>query len=71
MLGRDADSQMAAPSKEFLPRQGSTHHHSACAIDGVNLNNALGQIDPNSCNLAHGLLLFGFRWTLSHLHLGT
>jgi hypothetical protein len=44
-------------------------HLPACFIDAVNLKNALGQIQPNRCNLAHGWL--PLMVTLDGHHLGT
>jgi hypothetical protein len=50
---------LGAPGDELVARQGAAGEHMAGGIDGVNLDHALGQIDPDangltSCNLLHG-----------------
>lgn len=52
--------------------QGAAGDALAAGIDGVNLKDALGQINADSCNLSHGTSPsnMGFRWT-SKTNLGT
>ena len=61
-----ARGQRSASGNELVARQGAANEHALGAVDGVNLNDALGQIDTHahgftahstSCNLLHGLPL--------------
>ena len=67
-----AGRQLGAPGKKFVTAQCAAGDALASGIDGVNLKDTLGQIDPDSCNLAHGTSPFnmGFRLT-SKTNLGT
>ena len=49
--GNDAaGGQLRAPHQEFVAWQGAAGEHLAGSVDGVNLDHALGQVDPD----AHG-----------------
>jgi hypothetical protein len=39
---------LSAPGDELVARQGAAGKHLAGAIDGVHLEHALGQIDPDA-----------------------
>ncbi len=75
--GNDAaGGQLRAPGDELVAWQGARGDHMAGAIDGMHLDHALGQIDPDangftsndsSCNLLHGTSPFnGFRLMTSN-----
>ena len=61
-----ARRQLHAPGQKFVAHQGSAREHMPGRVDGMDLDHALGQIDPDahgftslndSCNLFHGLPL--------------
>jgi hypothetical protein len=56
--------QLRTPQKKLVSAQLSVSYQPAGAINSVDLDNRLCQIDANSCNLAHGTSPFkGFRLT--------
>jgi hypothetical protein len=81
-----AGGQLRAPGDELVALQRAAHQHLASRIDSMNLDHALGQIDPDanglasnsftsndsSCNLLHGTSPFnGLRlMTLNTTNLG-
>ena len=76
-----AGGQLGAPGEELVTRQGAAGEHLAGSVDGMHLDHALGQIDPDangftsndcSCNLLHGTSpLNGLRlMTLNTTNLG-
>jgi len=63
--------QLRVPGGELVGRQGLGGHDTTSGIDGVNLDHALGQIDPDSGNLVHGLPLSqACRLTIRTINLG-
>jgi hypothetical protein len=50
--------QASKKHQHLTPLQPLARYLQTRFIDAVNLKNALGQIQPNRCNLAHGWLLF-------------
>lgn len=46
--------EIDAPSQELLTLECPVRDHLASGIDRMDLNHILGQIDTNSCNVAHG-----------------
>ncbi len=62
--------QLRTPGHEAVTRQRLCDHDSPSGINRMNLDHALGQVDPYprdkaSCNLAHGLPLFRCRLTFA------
>ena len=56
-----ARRQLCAPRHKALARQGLGGNDAPCRIHRVNLDHALGQIDPDSCNLTHETSPFRFQ----------
>ena len=48
--------QAGKKSQDLTAPEPLARHRLVRCIDAVNLKNALGQIQPNRCNLAHGWL---------------
>jgi hypothetical protein len=46
--------QIGTPDEELLALERPVRDHLACRIDRVDLDEVLGQIDADSCNVAHG-----------------